>query len=144
MLRFTFCSTLQCDQTGRNPAHLGGFQHFWAGKIFDGAVGGLGGLLHKMRKWRNFFTKIARIFGWGGQFGRNLDLYGRFRWKTSGHSADVILPRNFRGENEKKFNFRVARMCEIPPICALFGPLCAWKIVDVRWCGFWLKCAWFG
>ena len=77
---------IQCDQTGQNPAHLGGFQHFWAGKFFDGAVGGLGGLLHKMRKWRNFFTKTARIFGWGGQFGRNLDLYGRFRWKTSGHT----------------------------------------------------------
>ena len=43
-------SAKQCDQTGRNPAHLGGFQHFGAGKIFGGAVGGWGGLLHKMRK----------------------------------------------------------------------------------------------
>ena len=35
---YTFESGLtQCDQTGRNPAHLGGFQHFWAGKFFDGA-----------------------------------------------------------------------------------------------------------
>ena len=56
----------QCDQTGQNPAHLGGYQDFWAGKIFDGAVGGLGGLLHKMRKYRNIFTKTAQIFDWGG------------------------------------------------------------------------------
>ena len=35
-------------------------------------------------------------------------------------------------------------MCGIPPICAWFEPLCAWKIIDVRWCGIWPKCAVFG
>ena len=72
----------QCDQTGRDLAHLGGFQHFWAGKFFDGAVGGLGGLLHKMRKLRNFFTKMAQFLGGAGNLGGIQTSMGGFVGKS--------------------------------------------------------------
>ena len=133
--------SVQCDQTGRNPAHLGGFQHFWAGKFFDGAVGGLGGLLHKMRKWRNFFTKIAQIFRWGGQFGRNSDFYGRFCWKTSGHTGWCCpVNKNSKQKSNSLKVFKVKKsekwcfLNQIVKISSFFGSQCAVRFVSFDFC----------
>ena len=43
-------SLSQCDQMRRVPAKFGGFWHMCGGQNFGVAVGGCGGLLHKMRK----------------------------------------------------------------------------------------------
>ena len=42
--------SIQCDQMRRVPAKFGGFWHLCGGQNFGVAVGGCGGLLHKMRK----------------------------------------------------------------------------------------------
>ena len=59
----------QCDQMRRVPAKFGGFWHMCGGQNFGVAVGGCGGLLHKMRKWGNFFAKTAQISAVAGNFG---------------------------------------------------------------------------
>ena len=68
----------QCDQIWRVPAKFGGFRHSCGGQNFGVAVGGCGGLLNKMRKMRQFFTKLPKFLAVAGNFGGIQSSWGGF------------------------------------------------------------------
>ena len=68
----------QCDQIWRVPAKFGGFRHSCGGQNFGVAVGGCGGLLNKMRKMRQFFTKLPKFLAVAANFGGIQSSWGGF------------------------------------------------------------------